>query len=317
MININDFKEKSIIYITSDIKIQTNLKIRNNNLCLYKDNKLTNKVLLNIILSIYIIGDCTITTKVIEALKSNGISIFFLNSSFKCIGYINSIAEGNTKLRYKQYLSVLDLEISKAIIKNKIDNQQNCIKKSNNIDNKVLYNKTIENINNCKDSKTLLGIEGNYSKYYFKNIFKNYNWYRRAPRTKEDINNLLLDIGYTYIFNFIDSLLLLFGFDTYKGVYHKVFFQRKSLSCDIVEVFRPIIDYQLIKAYNLKQINNKDFIFKNGMYSFKNFDIHRKYSKIFQEAIMKQKTNIYKYIYKYYRYIMDPENNKLPIYIFK
>ena len=51
-----------------------------------------------------------------------------------------------------------------------------------------------------------------------------------------------MDIGYTYLFNFIDALLRLYGFDTYLGFYHKEFYQRKSLVCDVVEPFRCIID---------------------------------------------------------------------------
>ena len=75
---------------------------------------------------------------------------------------------------------------------------------------------------------TLLGVEGNYSKYFFKTYLVPAGWRRRAPRTKEDIPNLLMDIGYTYLFNFIDSLLRLHGFDTYKGYYHKLFFDDKA-----------------------------------------------------------------------------------------
>ena len=73
-----------------------------------------------------------------------------------------------------------------------------------------------------------------------------------------------MDIGYTQIFNFIDSILRLYGFDTYKGVYHKLFFARKSLACDIEEPFRSIIDKALLKAHNLNQINPDDFVFEKG-----------------------------------------------------
>jgi len=81
----------------------------------------------------------------------------------------------------------------------------------------------------------------------------------RYPRTKIDKNNLLLDMGYTFLFHFIETLLCLYGFDLYEGFYHKRFYQRKSLVCDVQEPFRCIIDEALKKAYNLGRISEKDF----------------------------------------------------------
>jgi len=55
-------------------------------------------------------------------------------------------------------------------------------------------------------------------------------------------------------------------FDNYKGVYHKFFYQRKSLVCDLVEPFRPIIDYKVRKIIKLGQVNEEDFDYIHGQY---------------------------------------------------
>jgi len=122
----------------------------------------------------------------------------------------------------------------------------------------------------------------------------------RKPRCKNDILNLLLDIGYHYLFNFIEANLELYGFDTYCGVYHKFFFQRKSLVCDIIEPFRCIIDRRLRKSFNLNQINPDDFGFKNGQYFIKR-EFNKKYTKIFLKEILKHKEPIFLYAQTYYR----------------
>ncbi len=168
-----------------------------------------------------------------------------------------------------------------------------------------------ENINS---GESLLGIEGNVAKKYFKQVFNEQKWYRRAPTTKEDIPNMLLDIGYTFLFNFCDSLLRLFGFDTYKGFYHKLYFQRKSLSCDIMEPLRIIIDKALLRAYSLNRIDEKDFKFKNGSFQFKNWEVQKKYLGIFSNAIMKNKDEIYQYILDWYRYYHDQDKYSEPIF---
>ena len=106
---------------------------------------------------------------------------------------------------------------------------------------------------------SLLGLEGSASRVYFPQIFNNVNWKGRKPRIKNDYINSTLDIGYTMLFNIVDSLLRLYGFDVYQGVYHKEFYMRKSLACDLMEPMRPLIDFKVRKAINLKQCKQEDF----------------------------------------------------------
>ena len=128
------------------------------------------------------------------------------------------------------------------------------------------------------------------------------------PRAKVDVTNVLMDIGYSFLFNFIDALLGLYGFDSYKGVYHQLFFQRKSLACDLVEPFRCLIDQQIIKSYNLKQINKKDFFVKNGKI-FLSYQNQQKYLEIFSSCIMAKKVQLFKYIRDFYYCILNDKTN--------
>ena len=113
-----------------------------------------------------------------------------------------------------------------------------------------------------------------------------------------------MDIGYTFLFNFIDGMIGIYGFDSYKGFYHKLFFQRKSLSCDLMEPFRCLIDNQILKAYHLKQVNEKDFKVLQGNYRM---DIKKrdKYLEILATAIMKNKEDIFCYVRDYYYHVMN------------
>ena len=151
-------------------------------------------------------------------------------------------------------------------------------------------------------------------KNFFKQYFDKIGWYKRMPRAKTDIINVLMDLGYTMLFNFIDGLLGIYGFDTYKGFYHKLFFQRKSLVCDLVEPFRCIIDKQILKSYNLDQINKKDFKFIKGKYGI-SYDDQNKYLEIFAQSIMDNKEEIFSYIKNFYYFIMN--NSELPIFKIK
>ncbi|MGC9031675.1 MAG: type V CRISPR-associated endonuclease Cas1 [Minisyncoccia bacterium] len=316
MLTLPDFKQKQILFIQTDPEKENKIKFHNENIVFLKDNKVENRASCHKVFTIFIIGNFSITSELIKQCKNFGVSLFLLKPDFNLYAYINSIAEGNYLLRMRQY-SLTDneeLEISKNIVFNKIKNQLSLLNsrkiKLNNFDDKFLF----EKIKNVKDSQNLLGIEGNFSKEFFKLYFKDLNWYARMPRVKPDIPNFLLDMGYTYLFNFIDALLCLFGFDTYKGFYHKLFFQRKSLTCDIIEPFRGIIDREVLKIHTLKIVNKDDFKIIDGKFNLKSYKYNKKYSVYFLETIMKNKEEIYNYVLGFYRFLMDKNKNKFPYF---
>ncbi|BCX15826.1 MAG: hypothetical protein KatS3mg098_055 [Candidatus Parcubacteria bacterium] len=205
-----------------------------------------------------------------------------------------------------------DLKFSKSLVLNKIENQLRLLKSRGKLISRT--KQEIRNlINQAENLETLRGIEGNFSKEFFSAYFKEIGWFARMPRVKPDAVNFLLDMGYTLLFNFIDALLNLFGFDTYKGFYHKLFFQRKSLSCDIIEPFRCIVDREVLKIFNLKIFNEKDFKAKDSKV-YMLYSKSTKYASVFLETIMKNKEEIYKYIRDFYHFVMDSEKYNFPYF---
>lgn len=301
--SLPDFQEKQILFVRGNKELKTILRFVNENLVFSKKDKKVNQVSCHNLFAVFVIGECSLTSVLIRKCRYYGISLFFLKENLQIYASINSPLEGNYLLRQKQYRGLKDLEISKQIVKNKIYNQF-VLLKNKSIDSDVDYKSTTDKIDSTKDYKEVLGIEGNMSKRFFKEYFGDFGWMRRLPRTKYDIPNLLLDIGYSFLFNFIDSLLNLYGFDVYRGYYHKLFFQRKSLSCDLVEPFRCIIDRALFKAYRLKQVDKKDFIINNKGYRLE-YRAQNKYARIFFQAIMRNKKEIFNYIQGFYHCIMD------------
>jgi len=313
MITLPDFKQKKILTVIAEYGQKNLLQLRNDNIRFIRDEVLVDQISLHLIFAVLIIGDMTITTSLIKKLSQNGISILFLNHNLSVKASAMTGVEGNYLLRKKQYLDANVLEISKNFVINKIRSQEKILKLTGKQYEVEVFKKTIQSIADLSSNDELLGNEGNISKIYFGILFSEIEWVRRAPQTKLDIPNLLLDIGYSYLFNYCDALLKVFGFDTYKGYYHQLFFQRKSLSCDVMEPMRPIIDYQLLKSYHLGQIKPKDFVFKNGRFEFKDgFKTSKLYSSIFLGIINERKNDIYKYILGFYRYVMDNKKYKFP-----
>ncbi len=109
-------------------------------------------------------------------------------------------------------------------------------------------------------------------------------------------------------------MLNIYGFDTYCGVLHKQFYMRKSLSCDLIEPFRIIVDIQVRKSVNLKQFVKEDFEINNLSYRLK-WDCNKKYVSILLSAILEHKNEIFIYIQSYYRaFIKSKRTEEFPIY---
>jgi len=142
-----------------------------------------------------------------------------------------------------------------------------------------------------------------------------YGWVRRSPRTKEDILNFLLDIGYTVLFNFVDAICRHFGLDTYKGVYHTQFFARKSLVCDLVEPFRCLIDSRTRTALSLKILTPE--MFKTGEYGvYSEWKDTSKIIELYAQEVLANRLQVFAHIQGFYKYTMD-QSTDLPKYRLK
>lgn len=265
------------------------------------------------ILSLMVVGHTTITTALIEHCNKHGIPIIVMKPNFRPVFYFGNMAEANFLLRKKQYAEPKGvLEIAQTIIFNKLNNQLVLLNKTreksevfNKAKNTIQYN--FEKIKNVNDYRELMGLEGTAAKNYFQAYFEFANWNLRLPRVKIDTINATLDIGYTMLFNYIECMTRLFGFDPYMGVYHQLWFRRKSLVCDLMEPFRCIIEHQIRKSLKYGTFKESDFELIKNAYYLKSE--HRKnYTKVFFEAIIEHKSSIYKYIQSYYRCFMGQKN---------
>lgn len=228
--------------------------------------------------------------------------------------------EGNTLLHKCQY-EYDSNDIGRLIEKNKIENQLQALK---NIRNKSEYVKDgikliesmLPQLNEDIEYLEIMGIEGNAARVYFPRIFDVVTWKGRKPRVKSDYINTTLDIGYTMLFNIVDAILQVYGFDTYYGVFHKCFYMRKSLVCDIMEPMRPIIDWQVRKAINLGQCKEEHFDVYNHRWALK-YKNNPDYIQFLMKAILEYKESIFMYIQSYYRYFMKKKSvTELPRFVY-
>ena len=90
---------------------------------------------------------------------------------------------------------------------------------------------------------------------------------------------------------------------------------RKSLVCDIMEPFRPIIDLKTRKSINYGQISEDLFQLDNKRVEL-SWKHSAKVTQLYLEAILERKDEIYIYIQSYYRAFMKGiETDDFPNFI--
>lgn len=319
VLNKGEFIKKQILVY--EPFLGDKMSYKNDNMVIRDGNgKIKYQVSCYRIFMVLIVGDVTITTGILRRQQKFGFRLCFLTLGLKVYSVIGPQLQWNTLLHCKQY-AYDELTVGKSIIINKILNQRAALTRLRSKTEDVRecislleqYSKRLQN--DSLNLQEIIGIEGMASKIYFPRIFSNTQWIGRKPRIKFDYINTLLDIGYNALFNFIDAILQVFGFDVYYGVLHTCFYMRKSLVCDIMEPMRPIVDWQIRKSINLKQFKQDDFVQVGKQYQLK-YKKSTQYLQVFLEAILNYKEEIFVYVRDYYRSFM--KNNPIEAYpVFK
>ena len=325
MFTLRDIDTKTV-FVINCIDHTKNLKVSNGELLLEEMTEGKNRVLTKFpfqkILALFIIGHITVTTPLIEKCKKFNVSLVVMKPNLRMVFFWSDTAEANYLLRQRQHaFGKDDISIASVLVCNKIQNQMTALKKTRKKDDLTMAalqqcDAALNSVPDIIDYNSLMGIEGTVSRLFFNAYFQDIGWKGRKPRVKSDVINVTLDIGYTILFNFIESFVRMFGFDIYIGVYHRLWFKRKSLICDLIEPFRCIIDHAVLLAFHRKQFSEDDFKLIKTEYYLK----HEKcadYYRVFYDVLIAKKMEIFKYIQSYYRCFMGRKSVKdYPKYIF-
>lgn len=314
MLTSQDIKSRNVIIVNAIEGKKLNVMMGN---IVIKDSN-TDEILTKLsfykVFAIFVIGHLTITSQVLEGCSKHGVNLVILKPSFKPFFRFGNGAEANYLLRERQYRFEHKLVLATKLLHNKAFNQINLLKSIR--DRSEYQNNAIKrceemllqlNPNTIDSLALLMGFEGNIAKLYFTAIFDFPDWSGRKPRAKLDPYNVTLDIGYTFLFNFIECFVGLFGFDVYYGVCHQSWFKRKSLICDLVEPFRCIIDIQVRKSFRLKQFKLEHFTKKHKQYSLIR-EYNSLYTEVFATQLIAYKDIIFLYIQSYYRCFMGKKS---------
>ncbi|MFV8468946.1 type II CRISPR-associated endonuclease Cas1 [Mycoplasma sp. B6188] len=207
---------------------------------------------------------CSITVPLLNKIVTYNINLIICNNKYQPTIQINPI---NSYYSNKNYLAQIRWDEAfkskmwKHIIRLKIINYTKLIYHLNiATDNDI--NKLIEYYSIVKQ-KDEGNCEGHAAKLSFKLLYG--SSFNRSD--DDNIINKFLNFGYIVLMTYVSRCLIKNGLDNRIGIFHKSFNNYFALACDIMEIFRPVIDYFtytfLVKEKNESFVEYKKKIFSS------------------------------------------------------
>jgi CRISPR-associated protein Cas1 len=184
--------------------------------------------------------------------------------------------DSHVKTRICQYESLKNgkgVEIAKQIVLAKIEGQNKVLEKYGLKPHDLRFVKRIINEVDSEGIKSvrrrLLGVEAVFTKAYFKQIFQLFKMkpeYRKTFKAYDGMNNTF-NLAYTMLKWKVYEAVLKAKLEPYLGFLHSEQFGKPSLVCDLMELYRYLVDDFLIQYCG--KLGKKDFVLKHESYSKK------------------------------------------------
>ncbi|QKR00729.1 CRISPR-associated endonuclease Cas1 [Metallosphaera tengchongensis] len=193
---------------------------------------------------ILLISTATISARAIQLALTHAIDIFFMNSREDVWGKVMSSSTTMTvDTRRSQYEAVVQgrgEEYGREIISAKVENQASHLlhwsRQGYRTSHKVLdqYNEATAARLYWQDLATVVPRDLKF---------------QGRDHDSQDQFNVSLNYSYAILYNRVMRYLTLVGLDPYLGFVHKERSGNESLVYDFSEMFKPLIDFSLVKAF--------------------------------------------------------------------
>lgn len=245
-------------------------------------------------------GMVSIASYLINELAKQKIKLIFCdekhNSSCEIMPYYGSFNTSKKILNQVNWNKEKKEKAWQQIVKYKIHNQAMLLKKVNISGHEKLieYEEQVEPADKTNR-------EGHAAKVYFNLLFG-----IDFCRGKVDNTNIALDYGYSILLSMLNKEIVSKGYITPLGLNHKSEFNQFNLTCDLMEIYRPLIDEIVYK--------NREFAF-DKTYKYKLIDVSNQKVKIEnKEQYLSNAVPIF--ITSVFDFLEDKEESKILNYEF-
>lgn len=219
---------------------------------------------------------CNISSRLLMEICKKGITLIMCSDNHLPIGIFNSIQNNNRAAKLNRLQVFWDNDIKrkvwKEIIKQKILLQNIVLIK---FDKNDKVNNFIDYYNSVEDGD-VTNREGHAAKIYFHELF---GLSFTRERSAEDIINSSLNYMYQVVRAKIAQQIVAHGYNPSIGIFHCNEYNYFGLADDLIEVYRPIIDYFIVKLIKIEEPLFLTPTFKEKMLNVLYYDINFDNSK--------------------------------------
>lgn len=223
---------------------------------------------------LYILGETSVNTKLLEFLAKNNVCIHFYNYYDYYIGSFTpreSLVSGKVLVCQVQHNQDPEkrMALAKAIIQAASYNIYRNVRYYNQRGKDLInHMERIENfrdsINYCENVEELMGVEGNIRKIYYETwetiINQEIDFKKRVKHPPDNMINSLISFTNSLVYTKVLSEIYKTQLNPTVSFLHEPSTKRFSLSLDIAEIFKPLVADRLIfSMLNKNMINEKSF----------------------------------------------------------
>ncbi len=217
---------------------------------------------------VVVFGNVQVSTPALALLLQRDVDVVFLSSRGKFRGRLVSTGSRFAVLRHAQ-LKLLGqteatLRIAQALVEGKLQNQARFLSELPQAQQYVpRIRRAIEQARRATDLDTLRGYEGAAGAAYFEGmrtaLAPEWGFAKRSYHPPPDPVNALLSLGYTLLLKDVTAAVELVGLDPYLGFFHVLDYGRPSLTLDVMEPFRPMVDRLVVRLLHDGQVRREHF----------------------------------------------------------
>ncbi len=216
---------------------------------------------------------CNTSIKLLSELAKKGISMIVCSDNHQPIGQLLSLTNNQRSAKYNkmqlEWSHESKKEMWKRIVSHKILLQMVNLYKNNKTGKIDMIKEHLAQV----EPGDLTNREGIVAKVYFHELF-GLDFVR--TRNAEDIINSSLNYIYQIVRAKISQEIVAHGYITSLGIFHCSEYNFFGLSDDIIEVYRPILDYYVIKLVDKEKVTFMSSYYKEKlleiMYEYILFD---------------------------------------------
>lgn len=236
------------------------LKVKNKQLCyIPQEGEEVNLPLEDISVIILDHRQISFSHALLSSLAENGICLFSCDEKHLPSGAFYPFQS------YYQYSLVASLQVAmpknfqqklwQQIIIAKIENQAKCLESLH-----IQESEKLQNYCKAVSVGDKNNIEAQAAFFYFKHLFVNF-----TRKNEDDIRNVLLNYGYAVLRACIARSLVGAGLMPCFGIHHANNYNAYNLADDIIEPFRPFVDYAVYQLIQENTITEITPILKNQL----------------------------------------------------